>query len=85
MKKEFERVVDEWLDQGGVVYLHTDVVFPHEEHLCTTSDEGVMHDLYQCRSEEFADMGEDEYLRELCRISLERFLSKEKVEELMNW
>ena len=81
---DYCKVIDEWIERGGVIDVEKDFIFPHPDRLYTTDDDELMHEMYAERDEEYSGLDEESFLREVCRNALAKFVP-DWVDELMDW
>ena len=76
--------IEEWIESGGALWIEPSAIYPHEEYLYTTDDNGEIIDIYNMRDPEYKDMDIDTYLKFLARKALDRFnYTEEEIEDIM--
>lgn len=67
---EDHEALNNWINYGGVLWIETSTIYPHNVQVMTTDDNGIMLDMYNSRSDEYKSMSLDEYLLMLSEKAL---------------
>lgn len=82
--KDFDTIINEWMEDGGVLWAEEDATWPHAMRLYTTNDEGVIDDMFAAYD---GDLTRSEWEKWLCRsaLSVAGYTDEEIEAELATW
>ena len=80
---EFQDVVDEWCQRGGIIWAEQNLTWPHKTHLYTTDDDGIIDDMFAAYD---GDLSREGWERWVCSSALSKAgYSTEEINRLMEW